>query len=48
MGVLKQSLVVLITAIIVTNIPKWFEPRLSPIVEGDFPPEFMEVAETFR
>ena len=48
MGALKQSTIILVTAILVVVIPKWLEPNLPPIVEGEFHPEFMEVAEIFR
>ena len=48
MGFLKQSVVVLVTAVLFIYIPQLFEPNLPPIVEGDFQPEFMDVAESFR
>lgn len=48
MSFIKQSTLVLITALLVNYIPSIFEPKLPPIVEGEFKPEFMDVAETFR
>ena len=48
MSLFKLSIAVALTAIFVVYVPTMFEPNLPPIVEGNFQPEFMEVAETLR
>ena len=48
MDVFKISIAVALTAVVVLYVPTLFEPNLPPIVEGNFQPEFIEVAEKLR
>ena len=48
MSAVKLAVAVALTSVAFVYVPMMFEPNLPPIVEGNFQPEFMEVAETFR
>lgn len=48
MELFKLAVAVALTAIFITYLPAVFEPKVPPIVEGYFQPEFMDVAENLR